>query len=200
MGHFNNPLCIEEEAALGLLRLKSNNQWINEPMVNQKGYLTTHTKRCNKLLSGVSFAGRDQDHQTSALNLDTSFGIEIPVLADYTEPVPNENTIMCYTDGSMMNDKVGAGVFIPDPIGNGPPIEKSYHIGEHSTVFQAETFAVQQAAKLLRDNGTKNNNNKIIKYGCLLRTVPKEILDSLCTTVLIYLKKLSEQLNLKRIS
>ena len=90
-------LCIEEEAALGLLRLKSNNQWINEPMVNQKGYLTTHTKRCNKLLSGVSFAGRDQDHQTSALNLDTSFGIEIPVLADYTEPMPNENTIMCYT-------------------------------------------------------------------------------------------------------
>ena len=56
----------------------------------------------------------------------------------------------------MMNDKVGAGVYIPDPIGNGPPIEKSYHIGEHSTVFQAETFAVQQAAKLLRDNGTKN--------------------------------------------
>ena len=94
-------LCIEEEAALGLLRLKSNNQWINEPMVNQKGYLTTHTKRCNKLLSGVSFAGRDQDHQTSALNLDTSFGIEIPVLADYTEPMPNENTIMCYTDGSI---------------------------------------------------------------------------------------------------
>ena len=40
----------------------------------------------------------------------------------------------------------------------------------------------------------------IIKYGCLLRTVPKEILDSLCTTVLRYLKKLSEQLNLKRIS
>ena len=110
----------------------------------------------NKLLSGVPFARREQDQQTSALNLDTSFGTEIPVLADYTEPVPDENTIMCYTDGSMMNDKVGAGVFIPDPIGNGTTVEKSYHIGEHSTVFQAEIFAVQQAAKLLRDNGTKN--------------------------------------------
>ena len=35
-----------------------------------------------------------------------------------------------------------------------------------------------------------SNSNKliiIVKYGCLLRTVPKEILDSLCTTVLRYL-------------
>ena len=31
----------------------------------------------------------------------------------------------------------------------------SYHTGEQSTVFQAETFAVQQAAKLLRDSDTK---------------------------------------------
>ena len=30
----------------------------------------------------------------------------------------------------------------------------SYHIGENSTVFQAETFAVEQAAKLLIENGT----------------------------------------------
>ena len=33
--------------------------------------------------------------------------------------------------------------------------EMSYHTGEQSTVFQAETFAVQQAAKLLRDSDTK---------------------------------------------
>ena len=153
-----NPidLCIEEEAALGLLRLKSNNQWINEPMTNQKGNLTTHTKLCKKLLNGVTFAEREQDQQTSTLNLDTSFDTEIPVLTDYTEPVSDENTIMCYTDGSMMDDKVGAGVYIPDLIEDGLPTEKSYHIGEHSTVFQAETFAVQQAAKLLRDKGTKN--------------------------------------------
>ena len=31
----------------------------------------------------------------------------------------------------------------------------SYHTGEQFTVFQAETFAVQQAAKLLRDSDTK---------------------------------------------
>ena len=57
----------------------------------------------------------------------------------------------------MMNDKVGAGVYIPDPVGNGSPIEMSYHIGERSTVFQAETFAVKQAAKLLRQRHNEQN-------------------------------------------
>ena len=72
------------------------------------------------------------------------------------ETEPNANTIPCYTDGSKMNDKVGAGVYIPDIDGNGTPAEMSYHIGENSTVFQAETFAVEKAAKLLIENGTKN--------------------------------------------
>ena len=149
-------LCIEEEAALGILRLKSNNQWIKEPMINQKGHLTTHTKLCDKILRGVSFAELEQDQQTSTLNIDTSFATEIPVPTEYREPETNEDTIMCYTDGSMMNDRVGAGVYIPDMYGTQTPVEMSYHIGERSTVFQAETFAVEQAAKLLKDNGTKN--------------------------------------------
>ena len=149
-------LCIEEEAALGLLRLKSNNQWINEPMVNQKGNLTTHTKLCKQLLSGVTFAEKEQDQQTSTLNIDTSFSTEIPVINDYVETEPNEGTITCYTDGSMMEGKVGAGVYIPPHEGSDTPTELSYHIGEHSTVFQAETFAVHQAAKLLGERGIKN--------------------------------------------
>ena len=98
-------LCIEEEAALGLLRLKSNNQWINEPMVSQKGNLTTHTKLCKKLLSGANVAEHEQDQQTSTLNIDASFGTEIPILSDYRETEANVDTITCYTDGSMMNDK-----------------------------------------------------------------------------------------------
>ncbi|KAL5251137.1 hypothetical protein ACHWQZ_G016753 [Mnemiopsis leidyi] len=54
-----------------------------------------------------------------------------------------------------MDDKVGSGVYIPDN-GSGTSVELAYHIGEHSTVFQAEAYAVEQAAKLLIDGGTKN--------------------------------------------
>ena len=45
---------------------------------------------------------------------------------------------------------------IPDFDGNGTPTEMSYHIGENSIVFQTETSAVEQAANLLIENGTKN--------------------------------------------
>ena len=38
---------------------------------------------------------------------------------------------------------------------SGLPIEMSYHIGENSTVYRAETFAVEHAAELLIENGTK---------------------------------------------
>ena len=81
----------------------------------------------------------------------------------------------------MMNDKVGAGVYIPDTVGNGSPIEMAYHIGERSTVFQEETFAVEQAAKLLRvrDNGT---TNKTIVINCdsqaAIRAVDSTIIKS----------------------
>ena len=151
-------LCIEEEAALGALRLKSNNHWSTEPMVNQKGHLTSHTKLCEKLLCGAGIPDGSQDQQTSTLNIDTGFETEISVLSEYRETESNTENIMCYTDGSKMNDKVGAGVYIPDIDGNGTPIEMSYHIGEHSTVYQAETFAVEQAAKLLVDSGVKNKS------------------------------------------
>ena len=90
------------------------------------------------------------------VNIDTGFETEISALSEYRETESNTENILCYTDGSKMNDMVGAGVFVPDIDGNGTSVEKSYHIGEHSTVFQAETFAVEQAAKLLADSGTKN--------------------------------------------
>ena len=55
----------------------------------------------------------------------------------------------------------------------------SYHIGERSTVFQAETFAVEQAAKLLKDNG---NKNKTIIINCdsqaAIKTVDSTIIKS----------------------
>ena len=77
-------------------------------MLSQKGHLTTHTKLSKKLLSGANFAEHEQDQQTSTLNIDASFGTEIPILSDYRETEPNADTIACYTDGSMMSDKVGA--------------------------------------------------------------------------------------------
>jgi len=62
---------IEEEAAKRALRLKSNNHWIYEPMVN-KGNLTTHTKLNEQLLKAINLNSEGQDQQTTSLNVDIS--------------------------------------------------------------------------------------------------------------------------------
>ena len=62
---------IEEEAAKGALRLKSNNHWIYEPMVN-KGNITTHAKLNEQLLKAINLNSEGQDQQTTSLNVDIS--------------------------------------------------------------------------------------------------------------------------------
>ena len=52
-----------------------------------------------------------------------------------------------YTDGSKMNDKVGAGVYIL--CGGARVAEKSYRLPDQSTVYQAEMMAIREAASIL---------------------------------------------------
>ena len=149
-------LLIEEEAAKGALRLQTNNHWINEPMLNQKGNLTTHTKLNENILKTVPLYKEEQDQQVTTLNMEVNFTTEIPEITGYQEITGGEDTIRCYTDGSKKNEQVGAGVYIADK--QTPPIEESYYLGPNSTVFQAETYAVGQAARILQEAGTVDQN------------------------------------------
>ena len=54
-----------------------------------------------------------------------------------------------YTDGSKKDGKVGAGVYILK--GGVCAMEQSYRLPDESTVYQAEMFAIREAAKLLAD-------------------------------------------------
>ena len=62
-----------------------------------------------------------------------------------------------FTDGSKLNDKVGAGVYIS--CGN-YEIKKSYRLPDKASVFQAEIFAINQAAIILQNHLLK----KYIKF------------------------------------
>ena len=56
--------------------------------------------------------------------------------------------INVYTDGSKIKDKVGSGVFIFDK--HKTIKEGKYRISDHATVYQAEMFAIKQAAEILQ--------------------------------------------------
>ena len=130
-------------------------------MVNQKGNLTSHTKLCEKLLNGVLSA----ENRINKLQHST----EIPCLERRSLSLANtwrlnQTRILHFAIQTAPSKRQGsAGVYIPNRNGSGSPIEMSYHIGENSTVFQAKTLAVEQAAKLLIENCTKN---KTIIFNC----------------------------------
>lgn len=58
---------------------------------------------------------------------------------DYEKELES-NVIKCYTDGSKMNDRIGASVYIE--YSNHLTCQKSY-LGKLRTVFQAEVFTIQ---------------------------------------------------------
>ena len=94
-------LVIEEEAAKGALRLKSNNHWIYEPMVN-KSNLTTHTKLKKQLLKAINLNSEGKDQQTSSLNVDISPQKFLDSQSSECEVIENDtNTTQCeYGDKS----------------------------------------------------------------------------------------------------
>ena len=66
------------------------------------------------------------------------------------ESVLNQNTVKVYTDGSKLEGRIGAGFYAEYP--NNSPKQAFFHLGMHSTVFQAEVLAISEMANnLLRE-------------------------------------------------
>ena len=154
---------IEEEAIKGSLRLRANGHWLQVPMVNSKGNLTSHTKILDTAINSIHLSSMEQDNTTTTLNLDSNFMVEIPNRDDFKEVDNNDNNVICYTDGSKMDgDQCGAGIVVN--IGTGSEVfEESFHLGVHSTVFQAEVFAISRVAHHLTHANIKD---KTIVINC----------------------------------
>ena len=88
--------------------------------------------------------------------MDLEFATEIPEAHNFQQISGGNNTISCYTDDSKKNDQVGTVVHITE--GVNLVKEQFYHLGPNSTVFQAETFALGQTARILREKNTAVKN------------------------------------------
>ena len=64
-----------------------------------------------------------------------------------SESVLNQNTVKVYTDGLKLDGRVGAGFYAENL--NNFPKQAFFHLGIHSTVFQAEVLAIPEVAKNL---------------------------------------------------
>ena len=103
---------LEEEAAKGALRQRISGHWERGPMISSKGNLTSHIKLNNDILKSVPVLKEEQDSITTTLNIDTNFSVEIPHRDLYEELPADDKVIICYTDGSKIDEDVGAAVYM----------------------------------------------------------------------------------------
>ena len=85
-----------------------------------------------------------------------------------SESILNHNTIRVYTDGSKLDGRVGAGFYAEYP--NNSPKQAFFHLGIHSTVFQAEVLAISEVAKNLH---LKKCTIKILLCWLIVRRLSK---------------------------
>ena len=114
--------------------------------------ITSHITYSNKQIPN-SIKNETLDKDKYHRNWDIPYTVTIGKgLIDEWDPTHNDWS--CFTDGSKLDDKSGAGVCLYNREGN------TTELGEkpkNATVFQAEIWAIKMAADWLNSNETKNS-------------------------------------------
>ena len=171
---------LSEAAAKETLRLKCHGHWEfpppGKPSVRLKSHICTNEKTIKALPRDI--VSTELDLITPSLSIDQHFTVDIPDRSSYSELAGEDFDVVCYTDGSRMNDHTGAGMMIC----GGPQLvhldhREAFYLGKHSTVFQAEVFAVGKAADHLL-------GNKLRERKILINCDSKSAIQSIDSTVI----------------
>ena len=145
-------LWLKETAAKETLRLKSLGHWQHPPPGKPSVRLTSHIQTNDKLLKCVpkDIISGSQDQCIPILSIDQGFTVDIPSREGFCEPKESEYDVTCYTDGSKINELVGAGIVVKSNLqGFNLDHTEAFHLGQYSTVFQAEVLAIEKVTTYL---------------------------------------------------
>jgi len=99
------------------------------------------------------------DRMISTYSFDHSFIVIIPKKEAWLNseklPLPSDSSVV-YTDGFCSTGKTGAGVYI-ESLGH----TESVLLGIHTSIFQAEVYAVMSSAQILEQFGLGNEQINI---------------------------------------
>ena len=142
--------------------------WTLEKAPSSKGTINAHTTINNNFLDTLNIPKTaPRDLTQPMLILERNFTIDTPKdnltdyrrsLEDLIKQTPND-TISCYTDGSLTESGCGAGHIITTNNNNTIINETYFRLPDYCTVFQAELSAIEDACNYLL---SQNNMNIII--------------------------------------
>ena len=149
------------EIAMSVHRLKGTGIWKTIPGEGTRAH-PSHTSWAEQIFKQISILQFPSDTMNNIFSFEKNFAISIQSRENVIEdPIhfhnnSSPNTVHCYTDGSKNEvGLTGAGIVIPK-LHDVCKHELMVPLGSLSTVFQAEVFAIQQAATLIIRSGIVN--------------------------------------------
>lgn len=142
---------IESEALLSALRLRDTGNWSSAPG------RTGHSEIFNKSSLMSSDLCIRSDNFSTTRTFEQPFKCIIPSKDAWVYGSVPVSGIKIYTDGSSTKMASGAGVF-----SNDLSIRSCIPLGEKTTAFQAEIFAILEAASISNDLGLRDQNINIL--------------------------------------
>ena len=148
------------EAAKGASRLQGYGDWTVETAPSGRGIIKAHSTISNDFLADLGLPKLSlRDLTKPVLILDRSYNVTIPdadSLGDYRQSLIfsvsdlQENSIVCYTDGSRTDAGVGGGFLTTtDNTSSSIISECSFRLQDYCSVFQAELIAIKEGATSL---------------------------------------------------
>ena len=165
-------LHVREMAIMASVRLGREHHWQQRKTFPHRGWLNTHSDFCNRIREGIPELQMPEEETGLSWLESPSFSTHIGDRLEATGRTFGERDVICYTDGSKLDDgKAGAGAVIME---DGHEAALHEHLGKTTTVYQAEVRAIELATGHLLESGTSgrtivfrvDNRAAIQSLGC----------------------------------
>jgi hypothetical protein len=145
-------LQVEVEARISNYRLRCNDQWKPKSEGFGHAYMTQNMKREPILQMG-------SDKMIPRNVYEKPLTIRFPDRSEWKEGFETDRKegLIWYTDGSKTNKGTGAGVYC-----YGTRLRLSFSLGQYTTVFQSEVYAIKACVDENIDRNYKNRNIYIL--------------------------------------
>lgn len=117
-----------------------------------------HILTCQETLQEFNIPDLKWDRRETVYHFDTKYQVDQTSFAEGEDITPH-NAILCYTDGSRIDDHTGAGFCLYDTDREGAKTirgQYSFHLDDYNTVYQAELSAILAGTTMMLRMAMRN--------------------------------------------
>lgn len=142
---------LKGEAYMATYRLERGDMWTGRRYIGSRGSkLRSHVDMNNEGKINIPLLSMPKNSCTPYLQFGKRFSVKIGERNEIQSDIEElgEGVIQCYTDGSHIDRKTGAGIYFK-PHENLQLENQAFSLGKLATVYQAEVIAIANAADMM---------------------------------------------------